>query len=149
VTRALAALAALALAAAGCVSDVGAEVLPGHAGRVLLRPEPGEVRAEWPVPFRRAVEFVIENGTGHDVETLLVDFSGEGAPRELLEAAITDPPGRNVYVLGAPYPALALRARLGDPGTVLLPPGESLTLRVRVAGTPGASTMKVTIPGRD
>jgi len=149
VTRRAGALAALALAAAGCVSDVAATVLPGHAGHVVLRKEPGVVKAPWPVSYRRAVEFVIENSTGQAVETLIVDFGGQGQPVELLEAEITDPPGRNAYVLGGLYPSLPMRARLGDPGYVLLEPGESLTLRVRVAGTPGASRMKVTIPGRD
>jgi hypothetical protein len=149
VTRRALALAALVLAAAGCVSDPGREILPGHEGHVVLRKEPGVVNAHWPVSFRRAAEFVFENSTGEPVETILVDFAGKGQPVELLEAEITDPPGRNAYILGAIFPALTLRARLGDPGSVLLEPGERLTLRVRVAGTPGGSTMKVTIPGRD
>lgn len=142
------ALAALLLAAAGCVySDPGSELLPDRAARVHL--ESSTAHAAWPVAYRRVAEFVIENGTAEPVETLLFDLSGKGHPREVVEATITDPPGRNCYILAAPRPDWPLRARLGDPGTVLLAPGESLTLLVRVSGSPGASTAVVTIPGRE
>ena len=137
----------LAALSAACVSDPYREPVPGRAAHAVLMPGTAPTRARWPVSYRRGAEFVIENRTGASVETLIFDLSGEGRPRELVEAVITEPPGRTAVLLPAPHPDWVLRARLGDPGSVLLEPGESLTLLVRVTGSAGRSVAKITIPG--
>jgi hypothetical protein len=139
-------LLGLAAAGAGCVTDPWGDPLPGHDARVVLLPGGEPARAAWPVSFRRGARFVVENATGRPVETILLDFGGKGEPRELVEAVIEDPPGKPAAILDAPHGLFPLRALLGDPGSVLLAPGGSLVLRVRVDGTPGRSTAVFTIP---
>ncbi len=139
-------LLAVAAAATGCVIDPWGDPLPGHDARVVLRPGGEPARATWPVSYRRGARFIVENRTGKPVETILLDFSGRDQPRELVEAVIEDPPGRPAVILPAPHGIFPLRARLGDPGSVLLEPGESLVLRVRVDGTAGRSTGVFTVP---
>ncbi len=137
---------AAAAAAAGCAGDPWREPLPGSDVRVVLAAGPEPVKAPWPVSFRRAARFVLENGTGKPVETVIVDFMGKGQPRELAEAVIEEPAGLLVTIIPAPHGLFPLRARLGEPGSVLLAPGERLVLRVRVEGTPGACVAKFSVP---
>ena len=142
---AAAALLALAAAIPACVTDPWADPVPGREVRVVLRPGDGPFTGRWPDAYRRGARFRVENRTEGPVEGLLLDFSGEGAPRELLEAVVEDPPGRAAAVLPPEGGYYSVRALLGEPGTVLLAPGESLLLRVRVDGSPGRSTAKFTV----
>lgn len=137
---------ALAAAAAGCVTDPYSDPLPGRDVRVVLRSAEEAATAPWPVVYRRGARFVIENGTGSPVETVILDLTGRGEPRELVEAVIEEPAGKPATILAVPHGLFPLRARLGEPGSVLLAPGESLVLRIRVEGSPGASTAKFTMP---
>ncbi len=142
-----AALLALAVASAGCATDPYGEPVPGKEARIVLVPGSAPVRAPWPVTWRRGAEILIENRTGEPVETLIVDFGEDRGPRELDRAEIVDPPGRTCLILPTAHGLWPLRARLGDAGSVLLAPGESLRLRVHVMGSPGACKIKVSIPG--
>ena len=140
--------AATALGLASCASDSWSEPLPGHEGRILLLPDDDRAfRANWPVTWRRGAEFLIENRTGRPVETLILDFSEGGRPRELDRVEVLEPAGAPSYFLPFPHGQLAIRARLGDPGTVLVAPGATLRVRVHVMGEPGMAILKVTIPG--
>ncbi len=133
---------------AGCSStQYGEEPVPGHEVRAVLRPGTAPAEAAWPDHYRRGAVFVVENRTGAPVEALILEFTGKARPRELLEAAILDPPGRPSTILPAPHGEWPLRARLGDPGTVLLGDGESLRLRVTVDGKPGLCRVRISIPG--
>ncbi|MCK6481859.1 MAG: hypothetical protein HUU06_06715 [Planctomycetaceae bacterium] len=132
--------AALVLAGAilaGCVTDPYRDPVPGKEARAVLLPGVEETLVAWPVSYRRGAVFLVENRTGAPVETLEADLSGPGAPRELTEAVIEDPPGRTATILWAPHGTWPLRARLGEPGGVLLAPGETLRLRLHVLGEPG------------
>jgi hypothetical protein len=141
------AAALLALAAAGCVSDTYGDPLPGHEVRVVLRGGEEPAAAPWPVGYRRGAEYALENATGRDIETLILDLSTGAAPRELDEVTVVDPPGAAVRMLPAPVGEFPLRARLGNPGSVLLPAGATLRLRLHVKGIPGAARLVVVIPG--
>ena len=59
---------------------------------------------------------------------------------------IESPEGATAVVLPAPVGYWALRARLGTPGTTLLEPGATLSLRVRIDGNPGKATAKFEVP---
>ena len=139
-------LLGFAAAAAGCITDPYADPLPGRDVRVVLGPGAEPVRSPWPVAYRRGARYRIENATGAPLETILVDYMGEGEPRELVEAVVEEPPGRPAAILGVPHGLFPLRALLGEPGSVLLAPGESLVLRVRVEGAPGKAVAKFTVP---
>ena len=137
-----------ALALPACASDDYSDPLPGHEAKVVLLPEDDRpFRANWPVPWRRGAEFRIENRTGKPVETLILDFGEGGRPRELDRIEVIEPVGPPAYILPYPHGEWAIRARLGDPGTVLVEPGASLLVRVHVMGVPGGCHVKVTIPG--
>ena len=142
-----AAALALAAAAAACASDTYGEPVPGHEALIILGPGTAPFRGTWPVSFRRGAEFAIENRTGVPVETLILDFGADGGPRELDRITIVDPPGKTALILPTAHGLWPLRARLGDAGTVLLEPGGTLHILVHVMGSPGASRVKVTIPG--
>jgi hypothetical protein len=131
---------------AGCITDPYREPVAGREAHILLLPGVEAPSAEWPVSYRRGAIFVIENGTAAPVETLIVDLSGPGQPRELLEAAVEDPPGVPTRILWAPHGNWALRTLVGTPGRTLLEPGASLRLRLQVAGEPGLCRAKVTVP---
>ena len=135
----------LGLAASSCVTDPHGAPIPGYDARVILG-EKGIASARWPAAWSRGARFVVENRTGASIETILFDLSGEGEPRELVEAVIEDPAGAPAVILAAPHGIEPLRARLGDPGTVLLEPGATLTLRVRVEGTPGKGIARFAVP---
>jgi hypothetical protein len=138
------ALALAAAASAGCVTDPWGDPVPGHETKVRIV-EPGRpAEGRWPDAYRRGARFRVENATAAPIETLLLDFTGRGAPRELIEAEIEDPPGLPIAILPPEGGYYALRARLGVRGSVLLPPGGSLLLRVRVDGTPGSALAKFT-----
>lgn len=139
-------LLGLAVAAAGCHIDPYSDPLPGHDARVVLVDGEPAARVPWPVTYRRGARFRVENGTGVPVEAVIFDLSGKGEPRELVEAVVEEPAGKPVTILPVPHGLFPLRARLGDPGSVLLEPGESLVLRVRVEGAPGKATAVFTIP---
>jgi len=141
----LAAAAAVGLAA--CASDPYGQPLEGQAARMRILPGAPPVKAAWPVAWRRGAEFEIENASGAAIETIIFEFDPSRRPQELLEAVIANPPGHRATVLHAPHGTWSVRARLGDPGSVLLPAGEGLTLRVRVSGNPGSSVAIVTVPG--
>lgn len=145
-SAAAALLFGFAAAAAGCVTDPYSDPLPGRDVRVVLRAGEEAATAPWPVVYRRGARFVIENGTGSPVETVVLDLTGKGEPRELVEAVVEEPAGKPATILAVPHGLFPLRARLGEPGSVLLEPGESLVLRIRVEGSPGAATAKFTIP---
>jgi hypothetical protein len=144
--RRVAAALLLGLAAAGCHVDPYSDPLPGHDARVVLAPGETAARVPWPVAYRRGARFRIENGTGAPVEAVILDLSGKGEPRELVEAVVEEPAGKPVTILAVPHGLFPLRARLGDPGSTLLEPGESLVLRVRVEGAPGRATAVFTVP---
>ena len=142
-------IAALLLGAAllaGCVTDPYREPVAGKEASLHLVAGVETVSAEWPVSYRRGAVFVITNDTGAPVETLVVDLTGPGQPRELLEAVVESPPGVAAEVLWAPHGTWPLRAQVGTPGRVLLEPGASLRLRLQVAGEPGLCRAKVTVP---
>jgi hypothetical protein len=133
------------LAAAACVTDPHADPVPGHDARVILGAG-GRGEARWPASWSRGARFLLENRTGAPVETILLDLSGKGEPRELVEAVVEDPAGAPATILPSPVGSWPLRARLGNPGTVLLEPGATLSLRLRVEGTPGRSTARFEVP---
>jgi hypothetical protein len=141
----------LALAAAllvpACVVDPQRSVLPGSASVVVLGPRAPRVRATWPVPYRRAAEFRIENRTGAPVETVLFDMTGAGRVSEILEARVTSPASRSAEILSAPHGSFPRRVRLGVPGTVLLADGESLVLEIHLWGEPAGAVAEITVPG--
>jgi hypothetical protein len=115
---------------------------------VALVPGEDPVRVRWPEPYRRAARFEIENLTGADVATLILDLSrNPRPPRELVEAVVEEPAGAACSTMAHPGGQWNLRALVGTPGTVLLRPGAKLTLLVRVEGDPGDSVATVTIPG--
>jgi hypothetical protein len=148
--RSLRTIAPIALAAAlapGCVYDGSAVPVPGAAAPVLLHPGVPEVAIRWPSAFRRAAEYRIENRSGLAVESLLLDYGVLGENCELLEAVVTDPPGVPARILPAPHGTYPSRARLGEPGSVLLAPGAALTLRVRVWGEPSFFHARFSVPG--
>lgn len=141
----LAAVLLLGLAAASCVSDPHGNPIPGRDVRLILG-EKGTASARWPAAWARGARFLLENRTGSPVETILLDFGGEGEPRELVEAVIEEPAGAPAVILPSPVGSWPMRARLGNPGTVLLEPGATLSLRVRVEGTPGKATARFEVP---
>jgi len=136
---------ALSMALASCVSDPYGDPFPGYDVRVILKEE-GSASARWPAPWARGARFVVENRTGLPVETILLDLGGKGAPRELVEVVVEDPAGVPATILPSPQGSFPLRARIGDPGTVILEPGASLVLRVRVLGTPGKAVARFDVP---
>jgi hypothetical protein len=136
---------AVALSLSSCVSDPYGDPFPGHDVRVILKEE-GSASARWPAAWARGARFVVENRTGLPVETILLDLGGPGAPRELLEAVVEDPAGVPATILPSPRGTFPLRARIGDPGAVILEPGAALVLRVRVAGTPGKAVARFDVP---
>jgi hypothetical protein len=140
-----AALLLLALGAAGCVVDTHAAPVPGRDARVVLGPG-GTARRAWPAAWSRGARFLVENRTGAPVETILVDLTGEGAPEELVEAVVEDPPGAPAAILGSPVGQWPLRARVGNPGAVLLPPDAVLSLVLRVEGKPGRCVVQFEVP---
>jgi len=135
----------LVLAAASCISDPHSSPLQGYDTRVILG-EGGTGRTPWPAAWSRGARFLVENRTGAPVETILLDLGGRGAPRELVEAVVEEPAGAAASILAAPVGSWPLRARIGTPGTVLLEPGATLSVRVRVEGSPGKSTAEFSVP---
>ena len=129
---------------AGCIIDPYGDPVEGKEARVILLPGTEPASAEWPVSYRRGAVFLVENRTGAPVETLIVDLSGKGQPRELVEAVVEDPAGVPAEILWAPHGTWPLRAQVGVPGTVLLEQGAVLRLRLQVAGEPGLCRLKVT-----
>lgn len=143
-----AAALALTAALAGCTSILpDEEPLPGKEGTLILLPGTAPASAEWPDVLRRGAIFVVENRTGAPIEALVLEFAEEKPPRELLEAVILDPPGHRATILPAPHGTWPLRARLGDPGSVLLPAGGTLRMRLTVDGRPALSRVTLSIPG--
>lgn len=143
-----AAALALTAALAGCTSILpDEEPLPGKEGTLILLPGTAAASAGWPDVLRRGAIFVVENRTGVAVEALVLEFTGKSLPRELLDATILEPPGHRATILPAPHGTWPLRARLGDPGSILLRPGESLRMQLTVDGKAAFSRVTLSIPG--
>jgi len=141
----IAALLLPALLASSCVTDPHSAPIPGRDAHVLLG-ERGTAMIRWPAGWSRGARFLVENRTGAPIETILVDLSETGSPRELLEAAIEEPAGAPSVILPSPVGMWPLRARLGNPGSVLLEPGATLSLRLRVDGSAGKTTVRFDVP---
>lgn len=148
--RAVAATAFALLAGAavtGCTYDRWQDPLPGKEARVLLTPGAPRVDVPWPVNFRRSAIYEVHNGTGQGIETILMEFIGDGNLREIDRILVEEPAGVPVEILPAPHGIFPLRARFGNPGRVWLPEGAILRYRVDILGSAGASTAEFTVPG--
>lgn len=141
------ALLAVAALAVSCATGPGPDPMPGREARLRLAPGAPSVTVPWPAAWRRGALFEVVNGTGLPVETLHVDLSGPGAPAELAAATVEGRPGVPVRILPAPHGNFPLAAVVGSPGDVLLGPGEGLTLRLVVEGSPARTRVAFRVPG--
>ncbi len=134
-------------AATGCVVDPWTEPVAGREVTVRLPAGAPRVTANWPASWRRAAIFEIVNGTGVPLESVEIDMTAPGAPREIVRATVMDREGVPVRFLYAPHGQLPLRVLVGGPGTTLLLPGESVVVRLDVLGDAGAALLVFSAPG--
>jgi hypothetical protein len=137
----------MAFAATGCVVDNWQEPVPGREAQVRINPGAPRVDVAWPVSYRRSSIYVVENASGQPIETMIVEFLGDGLLREIQRVEIQAPAGATHRILPAPHGIFSVRVMFGTPGTVLLREGEILRVRFDILGEPGMSTAEFTVPG--
>lgn len=137
----------MALAGTGCVVDNWQEPVPGREAHVRITPGAPRVDVSWPVSYRRSAIYVVENVSGQPIETMIIEFLGDGRLREIQRVEIQEPAGAAHRILPAPHGIFSVRAQLGTPGSVLLREGETLRVRLDILGDPGMSTAEFTVPG--